>query len=255
MYYTKYKDVNDVLNALTEKILRILGENLVGIYLTGSLSYGDFNPENSDIDLITILNNPLSSEQLETLKSMHLHIEKTNEKWAKRIECSYVPRDMLQNIYPPKVPRPYIGEGTFYPEAPYGNEWTINQYLLYKYGIPLVGPDFKTLLKPIDIEDVREACIRDLFEEWEPKINDREWLNNSHYQSYIVLNLCRILYTVSCHATSTKKASAAWVKREFGSPWKDLIQTAEDWDYGKDMNLQEETIEFIQFVVNKVKEI
>lgn len=252
---TPYPDINIILNSLKQGKLQIIGNNLLGVYLMGSLSYGDFNPDNSDIDLVAIVNDPLSPEQLEALKQMHLQVEESNEKWAKRIECSYLPRGMLHNIRPPKNPRPYFGEGIFYPEAPYGNEWIINQYLLYKHGIPLVGPYFKTLVKPVDIEDVREACIRDLFEEWEPKMKDPEWLSNSHYQSYIVLNLCRILYTVTCHATATKKASAAWVKREFGPHWKHLIQTAEDWKYGKEMNSQEEVIDFIKFVINKAKEI
>ncbi|MBI2707276.1 MAG: DUF4111 domain-containing protein [Proteobacteria bacterium] len=252
---TTYKDVNEVLHSLTTGMAHILGENLVGVYLTGSLSYGDFNPENSDIDLLALLRNPASQDKLEVLKKMHLNVERDTKKWAKRIECSYIPLDMLQSILPPKTPRPYIGEGIFYPEAPYGNEWIINQYLLYNHGIPLLGPDFKTLVKSVDIEDVRDACIRDLFEEWKPKMTDPTYLQNSHYQSYVVLNLCRILYTVMCHSTATKKASAAWVKREFAPQWNNLIQTAENWQYGKEMNLKEEVIEFIQFVVNRVKEI
>ncbi len=252
---TPYPDVNDVLNSLTQGMLPIIGGNLLGVYLTGSLSYGDFDPNNSDIDLVVIVNDPLSLEQLEALKRIHLQVETDTKKWAKRIECSYVPRHMLSSIKPPQTPRPYIGEGIFYPEAPYGNEWIINQYLLYNHGIPLIGPEFKTLVKSIDIEDVRIACIRDLFQEWEPKMRDPEWLSNSHYQSYIVLNLCRILYTATCHTTSTKKASATWVKRKFGPHWNHLIQTAEDWRYGKEMNLQKDVIKFIQFVVKKVKEI
>jgi hypothetical protein len=254
MSVTKYKDINKVLSSLTTGMTHILGKNLVGVYLTGSLSYGDFNPDNSDIDLVAIVNDPLSPEQLEALKTMHLHVEATTEKWAKRIECSYVPLDMLESIQPPKTPRPYLGEGTFYAEAPYGNEWIINQYLLYNHGIPLLGPDFKTLVKPINIEDVRAACIRDLFEEWEPKMTDPTYLNNSHYQSYVVLNLCRILYTVVCHSTLSKKASASWVKSEFDPQWNTLIQTAEDWSYGKEMNLKEEVIEFIQFVATEAKD-
>ena len=118
-----------------------------------------------------------------------------------------------------------------------------------------MGPNFKTLVKPIDIEDVREACIRDLFEEWEPKITDPTYLKNSHYQAYVVLNMSRILYTVIRHSTATKKASASWVKSEFGPQWKNLIQTAENWHYGKEMNLKEETIEFIKFVIDKVKDV
>ncbi len=247
------KDVNEVLQSLAKGIIEILGEDLVGCYLTGSLSYGDFNPENSDIDLLVVLKAPVLQEKLKALKQLHLQVEADHKKWAKRIECSYIPIDMLQNVHPPKAPRPYIGEGIFYSEAPYGNEWIINQYLLYKHGISLIGPEFKTLVKPIDILDVREACIRDLHEEWQPKINDHAYLNNSHYQSYVVLNLCRILYTVMCHSTASKKVSAAWVKSEFGPRWNNLIQTAENWHFGIEMNLQEETIEFLKFVVDKVK--
>jgi predicted nucleotidyltransferase len=253
--FTPYPDINKVLDSLTQGIEEILKDNFMGIYLMGSLSYGDFNPDNSDIDLVVIVNDPLSPEQLEDLKRMHFYVEESNKKWAKRIECSYLPMEMLPNILPPKTPRPYFGEGIFYPEAPYGNEWIINQYLLYNHGVALRGPDFKTFVKSIDMEDVRKACIRDLFEEWEPKMNDPEWLNNSHYQSYIILNLCRILYTVTCHSTASKKASAAWVKCEYGPHWDHLIQTAEDWHYGKEMTLQEEILEFIKFVIEKVKEI
>lgn len=255
MDYIKYNDVKEILHSLTEGIVRILGEAVEGIYLTGSLSYGDFNPKSSDIDLLVVLNKPSSKDELEALELLHAMVEKNHSKWAKRIECSYVTRDMLQCIEPPKTPRPYLNEGIFYPEAPYGNEWTINQYLLYQHGISLMGPDFKTLVAPIGISDVREACIRDLFEEWEPKIQDSSYLKDAHYQSYVVLTLCRILYTAVCGSMASKKVSASWVKSEFGPRWNNLIQTAEDWRYGEKMNSQEETIVFIKFVVNKVKEL
>ena len=80
MNHTPYKDINEVLNSLTAGITLILGENLVGVYLTGSLSYGDFNPENSDIDLLVIIRNPVFQEKLEALKKMHLDVERNNNK-------------------------------------------------------------------------------------------------------------------------------------------------------------------------------
>jgi hypothetical protein len=161
---------------------------------------------------------------------------------------------MFKNILPPKKPRPYYGSGIFYDEALYGNEWIINNYLLYKYGISLIGPDFKELVKPIDIIEVQKACIRDLFQEWEPKITDLEWLDNSHYQSYFVMNLCRILYTVIGGTTGTKKIAAEWVKNKFGLPWSNLIETAESWKYGKKMSLRNEAVDFIKFVTDKIKQ-
>ncbi len=117
----------------------------------------------------------------------------------------------------------------------------------------MVGPDFKTLVKPIAITDVQRASIRDLFKEWEPKVNDKKWLQNSHYQSYLVLNLCRILCTVMSGQAGSKSVSAAWAKKAYPE-WKDLIEKAEGWEYGKEMNRQRDTIKFIKFTISKVKE-
>lgn len=56
------------------------------------------------------------------------------------------------------------------------------------------------------------------------------------------------------NSTATKKVSASWVKNEFAPQWSNLIQTAENWQYGTEMNLQKETVEFIKFVINKINE-
>lgn len=251
---TPYQDINEILLYISNGIKNIAGENLIGLYLFGSLAYGDFNPGSSDIDLVAIVNQPLNHDELKLIKNLHKQVEERDQKWKNRLECSYTPIDMLKSILPPKNPRPYYGSGIFYDEAPYGNEWIINNYLLYEHGISLMGPDFKELIKPIDIIEVQKACIRDLFQEWKPKITDLEWLDNSHYQSYFVMNLCRILYTVIGGTTGTKKIAAEWVKNKFGPPWSNLIETAESWKYGKEMLLKNEAIDFIKFVIDKIKQ-
>lgn len=249
---TPYPDINEILYTIVQRINGILGDRLIGLYLTGSLSYGGFKRERSDIDLLAILKTPASNPEIELIGKLHADVGKQYAIWSQRIECSYIPLEMLPSISPPKTPRPYFGGGIFFPEAPYGNEWLINQYLLYEHGIALIGPDFKTLAEPVSIEDVQKACIRDLFEEWEPKIADPIYLADSHQQSYVVLNLCRILYTVMRSAAVTKQAAALWAKTEYPA-WKDLIEAAESWQYGIEMDRKKETIEFIKFVINKVR--
>src|ERR1700690_954475 len=177
-----FKDINEILEFFRSGIIFIFKKNLIGIYLTGSLSYGAFHYDRSDIDLTVILKNPVSPGELEAIKNFHKQIEEKFNKWAKRLECSYTPIEMLPNILPPKKPRPWYwgGEGFLYEEAPYGNEWIINNYLLYQHAIPLVGPNFKELTGPIDMEEVQKACILDLFTEWEPKIANRDWLDDNH---------------------------------------------------------------------------
>lgn len=63
---TPYRDINDVLFFLSEGIEKIFGSDLVGIYLTGSLSYGDFNSSRSDIDLTVIIKEPAKKNQIES---------------------------------------------------------------------------------------------------------------------------------------------------------------------------------------------
>ncbi|WP_175282074.1 nucleotidyltransferase domain-containing protein [Candidatus Odyssella thessalonicensis] len=83
-----HDEVNKILAVLTAEISHILTDNLIGLYLTGSLSYDDFHPDKSDIDLVAITKTFPSAQHLEALKLMHREIEKENKKWSQRIECS-----------------------------------------------------------------------------------------------------------------------------------------------------------------------
>jgi hypothetical protein len=162
---------------------------------------------------------------------------------------------MLPSLLPPEKPRPWYwgSDGILYEEAPYGNEWIINKYLLWHHAIPLVGADFKTLTDEAPIEEVQKACVRDLFTEWEPKKRDPSWFrDDSHYEAYFILNLCRILYTVMCASAGSKQVAAAWVKSNYGEPWADVIRLAESWRYGMDLNLRATALAFLDFVIAEV---
>ena len=250
---TPYQDINNVLAAYVAGAEGILGDNLVGIYLSGSLAYGDFVQQRSDVDLQVVVNEPLMGKCLDAIERLHQDLMKEHPVWGDRIECSYVPMAIMAEVLPPKMPRPWWGFDALYPAAPAGNEWIINHYFLREYGIALVGPDIREIIPPVDIAEVRKASARDLFKEWVPKLDDREWLSSSHYQSYLVLNLCRILATVIGGNPGSKKTAADWTKGEYPR-WKELIEEAEAWGYEKEFDRIDETIEFINFTVQKVKE-
>lgn len=248
---TQFQNINKVIADLASRITQLLGDNLVGVYLFGSLTYGDFNPKRSDIDLMIVVHTSLTAHEIEQVKAHHNQVEGLYPEWNERVEASYTPIGMLNNIMPPAEPRPYFGEGKMWNEARYGNEWLINLYLLHKHGVTVYGRNFHELVSDVDITEVQKACIRDLFQEWEPKLNEPEWLNNSHYQSYLALNLCRILYTVMNFETDSKTLSTGWVKQKFPE-WQLLLQAAEDWHYGIELNKQDQTLNFLKFVIEKV---
>jgi hypothetical protein len=58
---TAYPDINLMLTEWVDGVKAILGANVVGLYITGSLSYGDFIATRSDIDLQAVVARPLST--------------------------------------------------------------------------------------------------------------------------------------------------------------------------------------------------
>lgn len=240
--------VESLFETIINELPPILGDNLVGIYVTGSLSYGAYKPDSSDVDLVVVIKRALDDSEVTTIESWHKKLEANQPDFANRIECSYVPIDWLSLILPPPKPRPYMGGGEFWRESTYGNEWLINNYWLYKCGETLWGPSFRTLMQPVSIEAVKKAVARDLEVEWMPKIEDPSYLENPHHQAYLVLNLCRIAYTLKRNDLASKLKSAIWVGQTY-SQWKGLINEALEWTYGKEMNRNQEVIMLIKFVV------
>src|SRR5687768_72198 len=58
--YTPYTDVNEILHLLLVNVKEILKDQFLGMYLYGSLSSGDFNPETSDVDFLVVTKEVLS---------------------------------------------------------------------------------------------------------------------------------------------------------------------------------------------------
>jgi len=57
------KEINDFIDVF-KNILLEKCENIIGIYLFGSLAYGGFNEKTSDIDLIVITKTLLNNVEL-----------------------------------------------------------------------------------------------------------------------------------------------------------------------------------------------
>lgn len=226
--FTAYPEINAILAEWVNGVKAILPANLVGLSLSGSLTYGDFVANRSDIDLQAVVRRPLSMAEAGAIESLHRSLDASHSSWVHRVECSYVPRHLLQYLTPPKEPRPWWGFDTMYPQAPAGNEWIINRYFLCEYGVALDGPEFRELVPPISIRDVarrvREICS--------PSGGRKSMMSNgsgdSHNVSYLVLNVCRILHTVLGTGPGSKRVAAQWVIDTYPQ-WTELVEEAEQW--------------------------
>ena len=88
------KEISDFINIYKDLLLEKC-ENIIGIYLFGSLTYGGFDEKSSDIDLVVITEILLDKTGLENIKNIHKKLNEMNIKLAKRFEVSYTPISML----------------------------------------------------------------------------------------------------------------------------------------------------------------
>jgi predicted nucleotidyltransferase len=253
---TPYDDVNAVLTQLSAGLTGLLGEQLLGVYLTGSLTYGDFDPGSSDIDFLAVLDEELTGEQLDAIVDLHKRIGDAVPRWVKRLEGSYITKAMLATKDRPEQARPYINAGEIH-HYRYGNEWTINLYALQRSGVALVGPAPNEIFPHVDFEDVCAASRQDLIDEWLPKTADpdafqRTGYDSDHLRAYAALTLCRILHRAKHDGIASKRVASRWVKETYGEPWRSLVEQAENWRHGKTVASDQEVKDFIAFTAQEV---
>jgi hypothetical protein len=226
---TPYPEVNAVAHELLTSLHTILGAQLTGMYLVGSLALGDFAPRESDLDLIIVTTGALSDETVATLRDLHQRFDQSASAWAARLDVVYLPQDRLRESSPTAARYPVL----HWPEPlalePLESGWPIQRYTLREYGIVASGPDPHSLLDPVHPDDLRRASAAKV-EEWRARAHgDPGWvvgLQGWHEHSYVVLTLCRLLYTLDTGSVASKPAAAHWAERARASRWSALIGRA-----------------------------
>jgi predicted nucleotidyltransferase len=140
-----YPDIDKLLNELLHQIRQILDENLVGLYLYGSLVSGDFYPGISDFDLLAATATDIDDDEFDRLHKLHLDFVDDHPEWDNRVEIAYLSLGGLETFRTQvsKIAVISPGEPFHFKEA--GREWLINWWLVRERGRTLYGPDPKTL--------------------------------------------------------------------------------------------------------------
>ncbi|MBN2588074.1 MAG: nucleotidyltransferase domain-containing protein, partial [Candidatus Fermentibacteraceae bacterium] len=71
-----------------------LGDNLIGVYLVGSLATGDFDAD-SDVDFLVVTEEEISEENVLSLQAMHTRIHGIGCYPAQHLKGSCISRDVL----------------------------------------------------------------------------------------------------------------------------------------------------------------
>ena len=233
--FTPYPDVDALLVELMAGMQTVLGERLLGLYLEGSLASGDFDFA-SDIDFTAVVRDggeddgaPAFPEaDFQALQAMHDRLAQLDSPWAIQLEGFYLSPGALRRHDPagglwPNLER---GEGEHLKLVRLDASWDIHRHVLRERGITLFGPDPRGLIDMVTPDQLRQA-MRPMLFDWGARIlAEPNLMGERGSQSYIVLTICRVLYTLASGATSSKPAAARWALANLDPRWSGLIENA-----------------------------
>ena len=224
---TPYPDVNALLRVLLSSARAILGNQFVGMYLFGSLACGDFDRD-SDVDAVVVTDGDISDDLFSSLRAMHERVATLDSPWATQLEVSYIPRHALRRFDPDCALHPHIDRGTGegLRMTRHDADWVVQRHVLREKGVVLAGPSPRTLIDPVTPDDLRRAVLEVLRGWYAPMLDDPAALQSRGYQSYTVLTMCRMLYTLQHGAVVSKPFAARWARETLDARWADLIERA-----------------------------
>lgn len=255
-------EVREIVEALVSGVGGVLGADLMGIYLRGSLVTGDFNPETSDVDLLIVVGQNLNQADFERLDAMHRRIQTLPalalNRYANEVELAYVPVSDINGFEPGEW---YIslerGEGLRWKQL--RHNWVVEFWAVREHGVTLLGPEPKTFIEPIPMERVVGAIRLELgnWLLWVDSWDSPGWQNNPENHAgemrFAVETMCRVLYTLTHLGLCSKKVAACWALDNLPEPWSLLIQESQSWQAGGAVspNTTRQIADFIRWVAHK----
>ena len=255
---TPYHDVNKIIDLLLTRVRDILGDGLVGMYLHGSLANGGFD-EYSDIDIIFVTTEELSEDSLSSLYDMHAELAKIDSPWAVQQEVSYIPQNALRRFDRSDMLHPHLdrGQGEELHRMAHESDWIIQRHILRERGIVVIGPDPRTLIDPVKPDDLRRAVAEGLPLWLNPILANPVEIRKRGYQSFFVLSLCRMLYTLKHGKILSKQDAAVWAMHNLDPYWMPLIERALIGRQHPDIDAKAEdiegTLQMMRFTLEQIK--
>ncbi|WP_055668705.1 aminoglycoside adenylyltransferase domain-containing protein [Desnuesiella massiliensis] len=247
------KSIKNILDSIAASYRNILKDNLVGIYVHGSLAMNCFNPNISDIDLLVVIKENLDFNEKRQLIDALLKLDKQGPR--KGFEMSILLEEHAKNF---KYPTPFVLHFSKEHKEKYERDYS---YMCEN------GEDHD-LAAHITITTARGICIfgrpiKDVFQAVPKKYylksimcdieNAREDILNSPV--YTILNLCRVLYYLREGMICSKKEGGEWAYSSIPIKYTEIIEQALlCYKNTKIFNYDTEAlIDFADFMMKEIK--
>jgi hypothetical protein len=151
-----------VVKALASGLAQLLGTRLVGVYLGGSASMGDFVAATSDYDVLVVTDGILGSDDVGAIEDLHRRLAAEYPD-AHRLEGDYAPRHLLVPAGT-RAPVPGFDRGQFKPDVHETMLSADNIANMRESGVVVYGPPAARVPPPATPDNVRAAVLDMLHE-------------------------------------------------------------------------------------------
>ena len=196
------------------------------MYVGGSLALDAFDRA-SDVDVVFATRTDVAN-RFEALDGMHRELAREAVWCATELECIYMSLDGLRHF-----DRAYAahlklerGPGETLKLDTMDESWVVHCHVLRTKGITWDGPDPAALIDEVSRSDL-QAAMRGVLGGWAIELlRHPDGLRGPGYQAYVVLSICRILYTLEEGSVVSKNAAAEWAITKLPFEWHGLISGA-----------------------------
>ena len=218
--------IQSEVRTLQTESQRLLGENLVGFYLHGSLALGGFNPTRSDVNIIAVTRQRMDTEVKRSVVTLLLRIS----KMPCPIDIYYL---AVQDVFPFQQPLPYdlhysetwrernqqdLHNGTWKhwnDSVHHEPDLTIFLTVLQYCGVCLYGEEPVRVLPAVPEQEFRNAVITHIQALQQFPLHD---------PISFVLNACRVAAYLRDGTILSKDAGGMWGLDKLPGQYHPLIQ-------------------------------
>ena len=244
-----------VLVDLAERAHRILGADLVGVYLKGSFALGA-GDVHADVDFLVATAQSLSPAQEQAVRALHAVLPDRDEHWAHNLEGSYASLDDLRRRADPSTHWLYVDNGNRTMEWSAHDNTEVFRWVLHHRALTILGQPAAKLVDEVPARVLRTESARIAVTRMQNIADDPGYLHNAWGQPHEVLTRCRLLVTAARAEVVGKAEAGRWCHGLLPDEWHGLIEQAiadraDPWQRvqrAADRALATRTWEFVQFM-------
>jgi hypothetical protein len=199
---------------------------LAACFIYGSVALDAYDPRQSDVDCICILNRRCNPSDLDHLQQ--IHIQMAQRYPAIRLECSYHLWKDLGQPATSIAPGPAYIDGHLQPQGRL-NVNPLTWWQLKNQAITLIGPEAKTLDFDIAWSEVISWMRDNLNTYWRRYTNEPRlmvWLLGDGGIQWVVLGVLRQVYSFREAGVVSKIAAGNYALERLPAQWHCLIREA-----------------------------